>query len=143
VAEAAPPIDVLVPHRGSARLVERVLAWRADTLECVGRVPLESPFARDGSAPAFVGLELAAQAAAAHEALLARRAGAATGAVILYLVGIQEARFGVARLPVGDDLWATLRLVGGAPPLAIYTVRVELAGVECVSATFSTYGAGR
>jgi predicted hotdog family 3-hydroxylacyl-ACP dehydratase len=141
--ETAPPIELLVPHRGSARLVERVVAWRDDSLECVGRIPPESPFVSGGSAPSFVGLEFAAQAAAAHEALGRRRAGGATDVVVGYLVGIKEARFGVTRLRVGADLRGTVRLVGGAPPLAIYAVRVELAGVECVSATFSTYGAAR
>jgi predicted hotdog family 3-hydroxylacyl-ACP dehydratase len=144
VTDEAPKVERLVPHRGSARLVERVLAWHDDSLECVGRIPPESPFAHEGSAPAFVGLELAAQAAAAHEALVRQGGGRAMGAEVGYLVGIKEARFGVARLPVSVDLRAAVRLVGGAPPLAIYTVRVELAGVECIFGTVSTYGtAGR
>jgi predicted hotdog family 3-hydroxylacyl-ACP dehydratase len=141
--ETAPPIELLLPHRGAARLVERVLAWRDDSLECMGRIPPESPFVSDGSAPSFVGLELAAQAAAAHEALGRRRSGGATDVVVGYLVGIKEARFGVARLRVGADFRVTVRLLGGAPPLAIYAVRVELAGLEYVSATVSTYGAAR
>jgi predicted hotdog family 3-hydroxylacyl-ACP dehydratase len=143
MSETPPPIELLVPHRGSARLVERVLAWRDDSLECVGRIPPKSPFVSDGSAPSFVGLELAAQAAAAHEALGRQRSGGAPDVAVGYLVGIKDARFRVARLRVGADLRVTVRLVGGAPPLAIYSVRVELAGVECVSATLSTYGAAR
>jgi predicted hotdog family 3-hydroxylacyl-ACP dehydratase len=141
--ETAPPIELLVPHRGSARLVERVLAWRDDSLECAGRIPPESPFVSDGSAPSFVGLEFAAQAAAAHEALGRRRAGGATDVVVGYLVRIKEARFGVARLRVGAELRVTVRLVGGAPPLAIYAVREELAGVEYLSATLSLWGSPR
>jgi predicted hotdog family 3-hydroxylacyl-ACP dehydratase len=132
-------IEALVAHRGPARLVKRVLDWDDDSLVCVGRISSGSPFVTDGSAPAFVGLELAAQAAAVHDALLRGRSGSAPGAVGGYLVGIKEAQFGSSLLAANADLKTTVRLIGSAPPLAIYRVRVERAGVECVAASISTW----
>ena len=81
--------EALVPHRGHALFLRRVLRCEADGIECTGVIPGAHPFVREGHAPAFLGLELAAQAAAALQALessaslLAPRPG--------YLVGIREA----------------------------------------------------
>jgi predicted hotdog family 3-hydroxylacyl-ACP dehydratase len=132
----APPIDALVPHRGSARLIETIVRWGAGAITCRGRVPADSPFAQAGRAPCYLGLELMAQGAAALEAL--NRAGE-PGPRVGYLVGVREARFLVNDLPVETSLTAIVEAVAGAGPLGVYAARVEHDGIECLSATFSTY----
>ena len=138
--DVVPEIETLVPHRGPALFVERVVQWNADSIECVGRIPPDSACVSEGFAPSFVALELAAQAAAALEALLRRRSGQA-GPLAGYLVGVKEARFQVLRLGAGDELKARVRLIDSAPPLATYEVRLEREGMECAFAILSTYAA--
>jgi predicted hotdog family 3-hydroxylacyl-ACP dehydratase len=131
----APPIDALVPHRGAARLIESIVSWGAGAITCRGRVPADSPFAQAGRAPCYLGLELAAQAAAALQALSRSERGPRVG----YLVGVREARFLLGDLPVETSLTAIVKAVASAGPLGIYAARVEHDGIECLSATFSTY----
>ena len=143
MSEIDPPIELLLPHWGPALLLERMVSWSADSLECVGRIPRDNAFVDDGTAPSFVALELGAQGAAALEALLRRRSGDSAGPRVGYLVSIREARFGVERIPAGAELRTTVRLLGGAAALATYAVSVEHAGVQCASATVSTYAGAR
>jgi len=139
VAEAPGAPESLVPHRGPALLLRRVLAWESAAIVCVGLVPEDSPFVRGGLAPAFLGLELAAQSAAALHTL--ERAPGVDGPRSGYLVGVREARFACASLPAGRELRAFVRRRGAAGPLAVYEVRLEAEGVECLVAQFSTYAA--
>ena len=67
---AFPAVEQLLPHRGSMLLIDAVLSHEADSI--VTRATL-SP---DGM-PAWMGLELMAQAAAAYAGMEARRSGAA------------------------------------------------------------------
>ncbi len=132
----ARPVDALVPHRGPARLIERVVAWGPGAITCSGRIPEASPLAQGERAPCYLGLELMAQGAAALEAL-ARAADA--GPRVGYLVGVSEARFLRRDLPVGAPLTAVVEQTGRAGPLGVYRGTVEHDGIECLSATFSTY----
>lgn len=139
--DVAPGIEMLVPHRGPALFVERVVQWDAESIECVGCIPPNNTCVSEGFAPSFVGLELAAQAAAALEALLRRDSGGAPGPRTGYLVSVKEARFRVPSLGAGDEFKARVRLIGSAPPLATYEARLEREGVECAFAILSTYAA--
>ena len=131
-------LDELLPHRAPARLLTRV--WRIDdsTVAGEGQVPHSHALVVDGEAPAFVALELAAQAAAAMEA----PAGAGA-AVVGYLVGVRDAHFSARSVETDSVLRVEVRRVGEAPPLSIHLVRVEDAeGAEVVTAKLSTYRAG-
>jgi predicted hotdog family 3-hydroxylacyl-ACP dehydratase len=114
-----------------------------DRLECVGRIPVDSAFAGGGAAECFVGIELAAQAAAGLEALRRRRHFPAAVPEIGYIVGIREARFELAGIPVGQELRAHVRILGGAPPLATYEVHVSCGEIRYLSAQISTHRGGR
>jgi predicted hotdog family 3-hydroxylacyl-ACP dehydratase len=140
VAEAFPSVETLLPHRGPALLIEAVDALSADGITCWGLVPSESPFAADGWAPSFLGLEMGAQAAALFEAL--RREHQANDAAprLGYLVGIRHAQL-AADLPVGRRLRVTVRPAGGAGPLGVYDVSVGEDGVEFARGSLSTYAA--
>lgn len=129
-------VEELIPHRGPARLLDRVVEWRPGELVGLARVPVESPLVRDGRAPAVLGIEMAAQAAAALEALGSDRAG---GPRIGYLVRIQEARFASPDLPAGEPLRVTVHEERSLPPLAIYEITVESEGRPLVTGKLSTY----
>ena len=132
-----PPIATLLPHAPPARLVRSVLEMSPEGLTGVAEIPGASPFAVDGRAPAFVGLEAAAQGAAVLETLGRQNA---PGPRIGYLVAIRGAHCAVSTLPVGRPFRFAARLTGSAAPLSIYEVTVEgTGGAELLRGTISTY----
>ncbi|HYG65391.1 MAG TPA: hypothetical protein VEL74_22610 [Thermoanaerobaculia bacterium] len=132
-----PAPGALVPHAPPALLVRTVLEAAAEGAACVVEIPAASPFAAGGRAPAFLGLEAAAQTAAVLESLARTDA---SGPRLGYLVGVRDARFHTPWLPVDHPLRATVRLTGSAPPLAIYETRIDTGdGRELVTGTVSTY----
>ncbi|MFL9872827.1 hotdog family protein [Paraburkholderia megapolitana] len=71
-----PPIETILPHRGTMLLLERVSACTDDALTAHARVNPAAWYAdANGAMPAWIGIELMAQAIAAHVGLLAMRAG--------------------------------------------------------------------
>ncbi|HBL31734.1 MAG TPA: hypothetical protein DD490_33340 [Acidobacteria bacterium] len=132
----SPPVADLLPHVPPARLVRSVLEVTPEGMTGLAEIPAESPFAVDGRVPAFLGMEAAAQGAAALEAL--GRSGG--GPRIGYLVALRGVRCAVASLPVAQPFRFTVRLTGSAAPLSIYEVRVEGAGGgEVLYGSISTY----
>lgn len=115
-----PPLDELVPHRPPALLLQRLIARTEDGLAAVAAVPRDSPFVRRGRVPALLALEMAAQAAAALEAL----AGLAGPPRLGYLVGIRGATLPHPWLPVETQLRVEIRSAGRVPPLAVYALTV-------------------
>lgn len=122
-APAADPLPAgLIPHAPPARLVRT---------PSVAVIPADNPFVEAGRAPAFVGLEAGAQAAALLEAL-DRSSGEPR---IGYVVAIRNARFRTPWLPAGRPLPVAVKPAGSAPPLSIYEVSVG----EVVTGLISTY----
>src|SRR5215471_17997129 len=119
-ASGLPPVEELVPQRGSSLFLETVLALREGELRCAGRIPRESAFADGRAAECLVGIELLAQAAAVFQALEGRRGE--VHPAIGYVVGVREARFQERTLPVGEELEAVVRRLGGAGALATHEV---------------------
>jgi predicted hotdog family 3-hydroxylacyl-ACP dehydratase len=75
-AATFPPIESILPHRGTMLLVERVSACSDDALSAHATVRSDAWYADDnGAMPAWIGIELMAQGVAAHVALLAMRDG--------------------------------------------------------------------
>lgn len=69
-----PPVAELLPHRGAAVLVDAVLEDTEDAIRVRARISRGNPYFVEGrGVPAWVGIELMAQAAAAHAGLAARR----------------------------------------------------------------------
>jgi predicted hotdog family 3-hydroxylacyl-ACP dehydratase len=129
----------LLPHEGRARFVTSVLELDEGRILCEGAIPTESPLARDGFCPTFVGLELAAQGAALLEASRPARESAPALRRLGYLVRASGVQLGVSRLPVGRPLRAAVRRVGAAPPLHVYEVRVTLGREEALRGRISTF----
>ena len=68
-------IQRVVPHRGTMRLVDRLVDWDEDTVAVELRVPEEGPFSHAEGVPAWVGVEYMAQAIAAWAGCRARAEG--------------------------------------------------------------------
>ena len=130
----------LLPQTGTARLLNEVVDSGPGFVHAVGRIPAGHPLATNGFAPCFLGLELAAQAAAVLEALLRAAAGEDCPARVGYLVRVREAEFLQSDLPVEAPLNVTASLEGAAPPVAIYRVVVAGNGAECLRAVLVTHG---
>ncbi|MCC8395108.1 hotdog family protein [Paraburkholderia sp. MMS20-SJTR3] len=75
-ALARQPIESIIPHRGSMLLLDAVDTFADTTLSAYAGVDPHAWYAdADGAMPAWIGIELMAQAIAAHVALLAMRGG--------------------------------------------------------------------
>ncbi len=130
-------VEELLPHAPPARFVRDVLEASAAEIVCMAKIPRLHPLVEAGRLPAFVGIEAAAQAAAALEALNRRRE--APGPRIGYLVGVRDVRFAVSSLPAGRPLRIAVRFQGGAFPLSIYEIAVGHPGHELVTGSISTF----
>ncbi|WP_414444805.1 beta-hydroxyacyl-ACP dehydratase [Burkholderia sp. 22PA0106] len=76
--EAVPLRDVLdvLPHRGTMLLLDAIVACTHEAVEAHASVRADAWYAdADGAMPAWIGIELMAQAIAAHVGLLAMRDG--------------------------------------------------------------------
>jgi len=132
-----PPVAALIPHEPPARLIRDILEASAEGLTAWAEIPAASPFVEAGRAPAFLGLEAAAQGAAVLEALSRRDT---SGPRIGYLVGLRNARFHVSWLPAEHPFRIAVRLSGSAASLSIYEVTVDDgAGTVLAQGTISTY----
>jgi predicted hotdog family 3-hydroxylacyl-ACP dehydratase len=139
-----PPLSL--PHAPPARFVRAIEAAGEGELACLAAIPGAHPLAAGGFVPAFLALEAAAQAAAALEALA--RPDFSSGPRIGYLVGIRDARLGLARLPADRELRVIVRLEGNVPPLARYRAEIFLAAAPggeepAVAGSVSTYATDR
>ncbi len=71
-----PEIETLLPHRGTMLLLDRVTAFTNETLSAEYRVRGDAWYADSNARmPAWIGLELMAQAMAAHAGLSAQHHG--------------------------------------------------------------------
>jgi 3-hydroxymyristoyl/3-hydroxydecanoyl-(acyl carrier protein) dehydratase len=119
------PADLL-PHAPPARLLRAVLAAGAGGIVCAAVVPASHPLAVNAKAPGFLGLEIAAQAAACLEALRRPRIGAPP---IGYLVGVRHAHL-APTLPCDTLLQVRAIPAGNAAALTIYDFEVHLAAAN-------------
>ena len=71
-----PAVDEVLPHRGTMRLVDEIVACSEEAVTVLASIDNQAWYAdADGAMPAWIGIELMAQAIAAHVGLLAMRAG--------------------------------------------------------------------
>lgn len=136
---AFPDLDDLLPHRPPMRFVEEIVEETDGGTVCAVRVPERSAFNTEGSAPALVALEMAAQSAAIFEALHRFRQTGATGPRVGYLVGARDVHFARERVPAGETLFSTVRLSGIALPLCNYAFDIALGSEVVASGTVSTW----
>jgi 3-hydroxyacyl-[acyl-carrier-protein] dehydratase len=133
-----PPWDELLPHRSPMRFVTAVEAERPDGLTCCARIPIDCALVSQGSVPAFVGIEAAAQTAGTWEVLRRSRDAASAGARIGYVVAMRDVECSIARIPAEETLIASVALIAVSMPLTHYAIDVTLAGTPIVRGTLAT-----
>ena len=125
-------LDEHLPHRGRMNLLDSVVSWDDAGIRCAAdsHRALDNPLRRGGELPVACGIEYAAQAVAAHGALLA---GDARPIGHGLLASVRSVAFGVRRL---DDLPGLLDVsamrIGADAGGVLYEFRVESAGRELV-----------
>jgi len=98
-----PPAAELLPHAGRAVLIDKVLEDTRDSIRASAHVTPENPYFVSGlGLPAWVGIELMAQAIAAHAGLAARREHRPPRAGML--LGTRRFEATVAYFPAGAEL---------------------------------------
>lgn len=74
--EVFAPIETLIPHRGTMLLLDEVVVCSDESLTAHASVRADAWYADEaGAMPAWIGIELMAQAIAAHVGLLSMREG--------------------------------------------------------------------
>lgn len=139
---AAPPLDALLPHRPPMRMLTAILSATDSSLSAAALVPAACALVRDGSVPALAGLEAAAQAAAAWEAMRRWRDGGDVAPRIGYLVILRDVVFFAERLPAQRGLLASVRLQATVSRLTYYQAEVSMDGRPIVRGTIGTFLAG-
>lgn len=101
--ESYPPAAELLPHAGKAVLIDRILEDTKDSIRVSAAVRSDNPYLVPGlGVPTWVGIELMAQAIAAHAGLGARRERRPPRAGMLLGTRRYECRAPYFR--VGDEL---------------------------------------
>ncbi len=129
----------LLPHAGPAVMLETVLRHAPGGIVCSARVPAAHALVRAGRAPAFVSLELAAQAAALLEALNAGAAGAPARARRGWLVSARDVVFETGEISAGERLEVAVEPAGRAGGLSLYRLAVRSAAGDCAHGTIGTF----
>jgi 3-oxoacyl-[acyl-carrier-protein] synthase I len=134
--QAYPPIAELLPHAGPAVLLDAVLEQRPDALRARVRIGPQHPYFEPGrGVPVWVGIELMAQAIAAHAGFTARRSQDPPKRGML--LGTRRYETRVAYFAEGSELEVAVRREFGedAGGVAACVCRIRSGGRELASAT--------
>ena len=127
-------IRALIPHSGAMCLLDGVLGWDDETIECISETHRDptNPLRRDGRLSAVHALEYGAQAAAIHGGLRAQAAGGA--APPGYLAALRDAEFKIDRLDqLASALHVRARRLFGETVNTVYECEVSADGRVVVS----------
>jgi predicted hotdog family 3-hydroxylacyl-ACP dehydratase len=135
-----PSIDELLPHRGVMCLLDSVAAFTSDSVRVTAIVDPHAWYAdANGAMPAWIGVELMAQAIGAHVGLLARAAGGAPKPGVL--LGSQRYEIDVAAFDAHThlriDATQILRSEDGQGAYAC--VISDAQGARCAHAVIKVY----
>lgn len=131
-------IERVLPHRGTMRLIDRLVAWDDDSVAVEVRVPEEGPFSHGEGVPAWVGVEYMAQAIAAWAGCRARASGREPS--IGFLLGTRRYDSRATWFPAGALLRveATRELLGDNG-LGMFRCRILGDGEELATANVSVF----
>ena len=122
-----------LPHQGSMCLLDAVTEWDAQRIRCTASSHrhVNNPLRAHDRLGAACGIEYAAQAMAAHGALLATADGAPRAG---YLASVRSVDLHVARLDdIAADLEVEAERLSGDGNTILYGFRVNAAGRELLS----------
>lgn len=133
--EVFPPIAELLPHRGTAVLLDAVVEDSQDEIRARVRIGSHHPYHEPGhGVPVWVGIELMAQAIAAHAGLSARRSQ--TPPKKGMLLGTRRFEASTAYFTEGAELFVEARReFGGDSEIAACACRILSGGETLATAT--------
>jgi predicted hotdog family 3-hydroxylacyl-ACP dehydratase len=138
VSSSVPPIEEVLPHRGIMLLVERVVTWDAEHAAVAATARRDAWYAEDGVMPSWIGIELMAQAIAAHVGLIARSQGRPPQRGVL--LGTRQFRSSCTRFPAEQELLVTARVsYRDESGLGSYDAIIDLEGAEVATANVTVY----
>ena len=124
-------IAARIPHQGRMCLLDRLLAWDAEAIECsaAGHRDAAHPLRTPGGLLAPAAIEYAAQAMALHGALLAGAEAGEQGRAAVsahgYLASVRSVRLAVARLDrIAGELRVRARRLAGDGRQRLYAFEV-------------------
>ncbi len=126
-------ISDLLPHKGSARMLERVVAWDADSITAATAThrAANNPLRRDGRLASVHLIEYGAQAMALHGALRSAEPRAAQPALLVAARGFRASRACIEDL--AGELTVTARALLITPSSWQYEFEVLHAGLSLAS----------
>jgi predicted hotdog family 3-hydroxylacyl-ACP dehydratase len=122
-----------LPHQGSMCLLDAVTEWDGQRIRCTAKShrDVDNPLRAHDRLGAACGIEYAAQAMAAHGALLAASDGSPGAG---YLASVRGVELHVSRLDdIADDLEVEAERLSGDDNTILYGFRVSAAGRELLS----------
>ena len=133
---ALPPLDALIPHSGSMRLLDRVLAHSREQTVCAID-PADSELFRDadGRVPAWVAVEYMAQGVAAHGALLDGVSSPRPG----FLVGAKRVTLHRDSFATDESLEVSARILQRVGRLASLACELRSGGELVAEGTLSVF----
>lgn len=135
-----PPIETLIPHRGTMLLLDRVVDFAGD-VAVAEYTPRRSAWYADpcGNMPAWIGIELMAQAVAVHVALT--KSGQGASPKMGALLGARRYGASVASFAAGKALRIRVQLLFSDPGsgLGAYGSTIEQAGETLADSTLKVY----
>ncbi|MGD8631740.1 MAG: hotdog family protein [Gammaproteobacteria bacterium] len=139
MSQHLPPIEMLLPHRGTMLLLDAVTAWDAESATSSASVRADSWYAADnGSMPSWIGIELMAQTIAAHVGLSARSRGLLPKQGIL--LGTRAYQATMSDFPTGALLRVNASLIfRDTSGLGAYACSISLDDNHVASATLKVY----
>ena len=140
--QAFPPIEELLPHRGAMLLLDSVLSADESSIVAHVTVPDVAWYSDEqGGMPAWIGIELMAQAIAAHAALQGRLKGKAPKRGVL--LGCRAYRASQSRAAAGALLKVSAKMaVIDASGFGAYDCTIAHSAAELAAATLKVFVPG-
>lgn len=132
-----PAIQELLPHRPPMLLLDAVVAFDDESVECEVEVRESSTFFEPGGVPAWVALEYCAQAIAAYAGLKAHTAGGQPR--IGLLVAARELTLQTEVFQAGERLRIRARRDFGEERVGRFACEVWRDGAVVANASLSVY----
>lgn len=139
LAREFPPIEQLLPHRGIMLWLQGVAAGDASAIEAYATVPAAAWYLDERSCmPAWIGIELMAQAVAAHVGLRGWLAGRPPRPGVL--LGSRAYRANAASVPAGTRLAVSAKAsYADESGFGAYECAIRSAAGPVASATLKVY----
>lgn len=139
VDSALPPIESIIPHRGSMLLLDAVAAVDDTSIEAIASVWGDAWYAdAQGAMPVWIGIELMAQAIAAHVGLLSLREGRPARPGVLLGARRYEAHVPFFVRDAVLSIRAT-EMLRGESGHGAYACTIEHDGLLCARATVKVF----